>query len=55
MGRESRIESTFDVKDIDASGDVACVWSYVSIVMTATATGSSTTREGHVLSVFTGP
>ena len=49
---KARIESKFDVKDIHASGDVACVWSYISIVMTATQTGSRTTREGHVLSVF---
>lgn len=48
----ARIESKFDVKDIHASADVAYVWSYISIVMTATETGSRTTREGHVLSVF---
>jgi uncharacterized protein (TIGR02246 family) len=47
-----RIESKFDVKDIHASGDVAYVWSYLSIVMTPTDTGRSTTREGHALSIF---
>jgi uncharacterized protein (TIGR02246 family) len=48
----ARIESRFTVKDMHASGDVAYVWSYISIVMTATETGRSTTREGHVLSIF---
>jgi len=49
---KARIESTFDVKEIHASGDVAYVWSYISLVMTATETGARTTREGSVLSVF---
>jgi uncharacterized protein (TIGR02246 family) len=48
----ARIESKYEVKDIRASGDSAYVWSYISIVMTAKDTGSSTKREGHVLSVF---
>ena len=46
------LESKFEVKDIRASGDVAYLWSYISIVMTSKETGSSTKREGHVLSVF---
>jgi uncharacterized protein (TIGR02246 family) len=49
---KARIESTFDIKDIHASGDVAYVWCYISLVITATETGGSTTREGHVLSIF---
>jgi uncharacterized protein (TIGR02246 family) len=49
---KARIESKFTVNDIHASGDVAYVWSYVSVVMTAADTGRSTTREGHTLSVF---
>ena len=49
---KTRIESKFDIKDIHASGDIAYAWSYISIVMTATETGRSTAREGHVLSVF---
>jgi uncharacterized protein (TIGR02246 family) len=46
-----RIESKYDVKDIHASGDVAYVWSYISIVMISKDAGS-TKREGNVLSVF---
>ena len=49
---KARIESKFDVKDIHASGDVGYAWSYISIVMTMTETGKSSTREGHVLTVF---
>ena len=48
----ARIESKYEVKDVRASGDVAYVWSYISIVMTSQETSSSTKREGHVLSVF---
>jgi uncharacterized protein (TIGR02246 family) len=47
----ARIESKYEVKDIHASGDVAYVWSYISLVMTSKE-GGSTTREGHVMSVF---
>jgi len=48
----ARIESKYEVKDIRASGDVAYLWSYISIVMTSKETGSSAKRAGHVLSVF---
>ena len=48
----ARIESKYEVKDIHASGDVAYLWSHISIVMTSKESGSSTQREGHVLSVF---
>ena len=48
----ARIESKYEVKDIHASGDVAYLWSHISIVMTSKESGSSTKREGHVLSVF---
>ena len=47
-----RIESKYEVKDICASGDVAYLWSYISIVMTSKGSGSKTKRGGHVLSVF---
>jgi len=48
----ARIESSHEVKDIRASGDVAYLWSYISIVMTSKENGASTARDGHVLSVF---
>jgi uncharacterized protein (TIGR02246 family) len=47
-----RIESKYEVKDIHASGDVAYLWCYISIVMTSKGSSSQTKREGHVLSVF---
>jgi len=46
------IESKYEVKEIRTSGDVAYLWSYLSIVMTSKEAGNSTEREGHVLSVF---
>jgi uncharacterized protein (TIGR02246 family) len=48
----ARTESKYEIKDMRASEDVAYVWSYISIVMTAKDTGNSTKREGHALSVF---
>jgi|SRR5258705_6973785 uncharacterized protein (TIGR02246 family) len=48
----ARIESRYEVKAIRASGDVAYLWSYISIVMTSKENGTSTERDGHVLSVF---
>ena len=48
----AQIESKYEIKDIHASGDVAYLWSHISIVMTSKESGSSTKREGHVLSVF---
>lgn len=48
----ARIESKYEVKDIHASGDVAYLWSHISIVMTSKESGSSTKREGHVLASF---
>jgi uncharacterized protein (TIGR02246 family) len=48
----ARIDSKYEVKDIRASGNVAYLWSYISIVMTSKEDGTSTERDGHVLSVF---
>jgi uncharacterized protein (TIGR02246 family) len=49
---KARIESRSDIKDIRASDDVAYVWSHITVVMTETATGTRSEREGDVLSVF---
>jgi uncharacterized protein (TIGR02246 family) len=49
---KTRLISNADVKDIHASGDVAYVWSYISVVMTPVDGGRSIAREGHALSVF---
>lgn len=46
------IESKYEVKEIRTSGDVGYLWSYLHIVMTSKETGSSSEREGHVVSVF---
>jgi uncharacterized protein (TIGR02246 family) len=48
----ARIQGSHEVKDIRASGDVAYLWSYISIVMTSKENGASTERDGHVLTVF---
>jgi uncharacterized protein (TIGR02246 family) len=47
-----RIDSTQEIKDLHASGDVGYAWSYISVVMTFLETGSKTERKGHVLTVF---
>lgn len=51
-GGRATIESKYEVKEIRTSGDVGYLWSYLHIVMTSKETGSSSEREGHVLSVF---
>jgi uncharacterized protein (TIGR02246 family) len=48
----ARIESTQEIKDLHVSGDVAYAWTYISVAMTSTETGSRTERAGHVLTVF---
>jgi uncharacterized protein (TIGR02246 family) len=47
-----RIEATQDVKELHASGDLAYSWTYVSVRVTSTETGSRTERSGHALTVF---
>ena len=48
----ARIESTFEIRDIHASGDTAYVWSFISLVMTSDDNPQPVNREGHVLTVF---
>jgi ketosteroid isomerase-like protein len=47
-----RIESTQEIKDFHASGDLAYAWSHIQVVMISTETGDRTERAGHVLTVF---
>ena len=47
-----QVESAQEIKDFHASGDLAYVWSHISVVMTAAETGARTERSGHVLTVF---
>jgi len=46
------IDSTSEIKDVHASGDVGYAWSFLKVAMTRAVTGQTTRREGHVLSVF---
>ena len=48
----SRIEATQDVKELHASGDLAYAWTYISVAVTSTETGSRIERAGHALTVF---
>jgi uncharacterized protein (TIGR02246 family) len=52
VSAEARIESTQEVKDIRASGDIAYVWSALSVVLTPKSGGPTTENSGHVLTVF---
>ncbi len=47
-----RIESTQEIQDFHASGDLAYAWSHIKVVMTTAETGARTERSGHVLTVF---
>ena len=47
-----QVESTQEIKDLHASGDLAYAWSHISVVMTAAETGARTERAGHVLTVL---
>jgi uncharacterized protein (TIGR02246 family) len=52
VSAKARIESTQDVKDIRASGDIAYAWSHLSIVLTPKEAGDRTESSGYALSVF---
>jgi uncharacterized protein (TIGR02246 family) len=52
FGGRFRIEATQEVKELHASGDLAYAWTYVSVSVTSTETGSRTERAGHALTVF---
>ena len=41
-----------DVKELHASGDLAYAWTYVSVAVTSTETGSKSERAGHAPTVF---
>jgi uncharacterized protein (TIGR02246 family) len=47
-----QVESTQEIQDLHASGDLAYAWSHIKVVMTSAETGARTERAGHVLSVF---
>ena len=52
VSAKARIESTQDVKDIRASGDVAYAWSHLSITAIPHDGDDPWESSGHVLSVF---
>jgi ketosteroid isomerase-like protein len=52
LGGKVRIESSQEIKDFHAAGEVAYTWSHISVAMTSLETGAKTERSGHVLTVF---
>jgi uncharacterized protein (TIGR02246 family) len=52
FARRFRIEAEQDVKELHASGDLAYAWTYISVTLTSTETGSKTERAGYALTVF---
>jgi uncharacterized protein (TIGR02246 family) len=48
----ARIESTFELRDLQVSSDLAYAWSFLTVAMTSDDHAETTRREGHVLSVF---
>lgn len=52
VSAKARIESTQEVKDIKASGDIACAWSHLSVVLTPKDGGDGTESSGYALTVF---
>ncbi len=46
------MDSTQEVKDIRASGDIAYAWSHISVVLTPKDVGEKTQSSGYVLTVF---
>ena len=52
VSANARIESTQEVKDIRASGDIAYAWSHLSVVLTPKDGGDQTESSGYALSVF---
>jgi uncharacterized protein (TIGR02246 family) len=47
-----RMESTQELMEIQASGDIAYAWSHLSVVLTPKEGGEKTESSGHVLTVF---
>ena len=53
VSAKARIESTQEVRDIRASGDVAYAWTFISVVLTPKeGVGKGWENSGHVLTVF---
>jgi uncharacterized protein (TIGR02246 family) len=50
--RTHRIESTSNVKDILASGELAYCWSYLTVTVTPLHGGIPVTRAGNALSIL---
>jgi uncharacterized protein (TIGR02246 family) len=52
VSANARIESTQDIKDLRASGDIAYAWSHLTVVAIPKEGGAGWENSGHVLSVF---
>src|SRR2546427_3021431 len=48
VSAKARIESTQEIKDIQASGDLAYAWSSLSVVLTPTGESQPWQSSGHV-------
>ena len=52
MSGKARIESTHETKEIRAAGDIAYVWSHLTVVVVPKDGSDPWENSGHVLSVF---
>src|SRR5205807_7725684 len=52
VSAKARIESTQEVRDIRASGDIAYAWSHLSVILIPKEGGEKAESSGYVLSVF---
>ncbi|MCZ7570362.1 MAG: nuclear transport factor 2 family protein [Ardenticatenaceae bacterium] len=52
MSGHMRIEPSQDVKEIYVAGDLAYVWSHISVLVTSSESAHKTHRSGHVLTIF---
>jgi uncharacterized protein (TIGR02246 family) len=52
VSAKARIESTQEVKELRASGDIAYAWSYLNVVLTPKDGGPRPQSSGHLLTVF---
>jgi uncharacterized protein (TIGR02246 family) len=52
VSAKARIESTQDVREIRASGDIAAAWSHLTVVLTPRDGGKTSEASGYVSTVF---
>ena len=47
-----KLESAFEIQEIQVSGDMAFIWTRLSVTVTPPGTGAPIERAGHTLTVF---